>query len=117
MPPRPVAAFRLRVRLGETIAVGPGKIDLLEAIEAAGSLTAAARALGMSYRRAWLLLEELNTSMRMPAVATASGGRNGGGSVLTASGRELLALYRRIEETARSATAADLDRLIRLVAR
>lgn len=106
-----VATFRLRVRVGETIAIGPGKIDLLEAIDAAGSLTAAARAIGMSYRRAWMLLDELNRSMREVAVDTAVGGRNGGGSVLTASGRELLELYRRIERTAQRTNAADLHRL------
>lgn len=115
MAPRPVSAFRLRVRVGETIAVGPGKIDLLEAIDAAGSLTSAARALGMSYRRAWMLLEELNASLRTAAVETAAGGRSGGGSVLTASGRELLELYRRIERTAEAASAPDLDLLRRLV--
>jgi molybdate transport system regulatory protein len=106
-----VAHFRLRVRVGETIAVGPGKIDLLEAIAATGSLTAAARALGMSYRRAWILLDELNRCMADGAVESVVGGRNGGGSVLTANGRELLELYRRIESTAERATAPDLDRL------
>lgn len=111
-----VARFRLRLMRGRTIAVGPGKVDLLEAIDAAGSLTAAARALGMSYRRAWLLVEELNKSMREPAVDTAAGGRHGGGSVLTPSGRELLELYRRIEATAERAAAADLARLKTLLA-
>jgi molybdate transport system regulatory protein len=114
--PDPVASFRLRVRVGEAIAVGPGKIDLLEAIDATGSLTTAARAIGMSYRRAWMLLDELNRSMREPAVETAAGGRSGGGSVLTASGRELLELYRRIDRTAQAANATDLDRLKRLLA-
>lgn len=112
----PVARFRLRVRVGDVVAVGPGKIDLLEAIDATGSLTAAARAIGMSYRRAWLLLEELNRSLRTAAVATAAGGRNGGGSVLTPAGRELLELYRRIEATAQVAAAADIARLRALLA-
>lgn len=114
--PDPVVAFRLRVRVGDAIAVGPGKIDLLEAIDAAGSLTAGARAIGMSYRRAWLLLDELNRSLKVPAVATAAGGRSGGGSVLTETGRELLELYRRVERTAAIANADDLDRLRRLLA-
>lgn len=114
--PDAVASFRLRVRVGDTIAVGPGKIELLEAIAATGSLTTAARAIGMSYRRAWMLLDELNRSMREVAVQTAAGGRHGGGSVLTESGRELLELYRRIESTARRANAADLARLERLLA-
>ena len=111
-----MAAFRLRIRVGEAVAVGPGKIDLLEAIDAAGSLTAAARAIGMSYRRGWMLLDELNRSMREPAVESLVGGRSGGGSVLTASGRELLELYRRIERTAQQTTATDLDRLKSLLA-
>ena len=106
-----VAHFRLRVRIGERIAVGPGKVDLLEAIDATGSLTAAARALGMSYRRAWLLLDDLNRSLPEGAVESAVGGLNGGGSVLTASGRELVELYRRIETTAARETAPDMERL------
>ena len=114
--PDPVARFRLRVRVGDVVAIGPGKIDLLEAIEATGSLTAAAGAIGMSYRRAWLLLEELNRSLRTAAVTTAAGGRSGGGSVLTPAGRELLSLYRRIESTAQRAAAADLERLTALLA-
>lgn len=104
------------MRVGDVVAIGPGKIDLLEAIEATGSLTAAAGAIGMSYRRAWWLLEELNRSLRTAAVATAAGGRSGGGSVLTPAGRELLALYRRIESTAQGAAAADLERLKALLA-
>lgn len=114
--PDAVATFRLRVRVADAIAVGPGKIDLLEAIDATGSLTTAARAIGMSYRRAWMLLDELNRSMREMAVETAAGGRSGGGSVLTRSGRELVELYRRIERTAQQANATDLDRLKRLLA-
>lgn len=91
--------------------MGPGKIDLLEAIDATGSLTAGARALGMSYRRAWILLDELNRCLPDGAVESAIGGLNGGGSVLTASGRELLELYRRIESTAARETAPDVKRL------
>src|SRR4051812_6062107 len=71
MPPRPLPPeirFRIRIRKGETIALGPGKIDLLEAIERAASLTAAAKDLGMSYRRAWLLLDTMNRSFREPVV-------------------------------------------------
>ncbi len=113
----PALKFRIRVVDGETIAVGPGKIDLLEAIALTGSITAAARHLDMSYRRAWLLLDELNRSLRAPAVESAKGGTAGGGSVLTEVGRELITLYRRIEETARSSNARDIQRLMTLVAR
>lgn len=102
---------------GEAIAVGPGKIALLEAIDAAGSLTAAAKDLGMSYRRAWLLLDELNRSLRRPAVDSAKGGEHGGGSVLTEQGRALLAVYRRIEATATSACQDDIRRMLAMMAR
>jgi len=60
--------FRIRVLRGDAIAIGPGKVALLEAVDATGSITAAAKALGMSYRRAWMLVDELNSSLRTPAV-------------------------------------------------
>lgn len=112
----PVARFRLRVTAGEVIAVGPGKISLLEAIAHTGSLTAAAKSLDMSYRRAWLLLDELNRALKQPAVDSAKGGQHGGGSALTDVGRELVVLYRRIEDRAAKATAADMKRLLGLIA-
>lgn len=115
--PRPAFRFRIRVTVGEAIAVGPGKMDLLEAIEKAGSLTSAAKDLGMSYRRAWLLLDELNRSLRKPAVASAKGGEHGGGSVLTEQGRALLEVYRRIESTATAACRDDIRRLLAMMAR
>lgn len=111
------ARFRLRVTVGDAIAIGPGKIALVEAIERTGSITAAARSLGMSYRRAWLLLDALNRSLATPAVTTAQGGPHGGGSVLTDTGRELIALYRRIEADAARTCAADLARIVGLLAR
>lgn len=111
----PVARFRVRITAGDVIAIGPGKIDLLEAIGETGSITAAAKHLGMSYRRAWLLLNELNRALRRPAVDSAKGGLHGGGSEITEAGRELLALYRRIEDTAALACAADLARLVAMV--
>jgi molybdate transport system regulatory protein len=114
---KPVARFRIRVTAGDVIAVGPGKIDLLEAIGETGSITAAAKSLDMSYRRAWLLLDELNTSLRKPAVDSAKGGLHGGGSEITETGRQLIALYRRVEETAARSCQADLTRLLALVAR
>ena len=78
--------FRLRIRRGDDIAVGPGKIDLLEAIDAAGSITAAARSLGMSYRRAWLLVDTMNRCFRTPVVDAEAGGKRGGGARLTRLG-------------------------------
>jgi molybdate transport system regulatory protein len=113
---KPVARFRLRVTVGEVIAIGPGKIQLLEAIRETGSITAAAKSLGMSYRRAWLLLDELNHALRKPAVDSAKGGVQGGGSALTPVGQQLIDTYRRIEDTAASACAADIKRLLGLVA-
>lgn len=113
----PQLRLRMRVMAGDVIAIGPGKVALLEAIAVTGSLTGAAKHLGMSYRRAWVLLDELNRSLRTPAVASAKGGEGGGGSELTDCGRELVALYRLIEDGARLACAADIRRLLGLVAR
>ena len=112
--PRPVARFRLRVTAGEAIFVGPGKVALLEAIRDTRSITAAAKSLGMSYRRAWLLVDELNRSLASVAVESAIGGERGGGSELTALGCELIDVYRRIEATAARACAKDLGRLLEL---
>lgn len=114
---KPVFRFRPRITDGVSIAVGPGKIALLEAIGKTGSITAAAKSLEMSYRRAWVLLDELNRSLRLPAVDSAKGGHHGGGSALTERGRELIVLYRRIERTAESATRADIKRLMGMLAR
>ena len=102
---------RWRIQRGEEIALGPGKADLLEAIEQAGSISAAARDLGMSYRRAWLLVEAMNAMFREPLVATTSWRR--GGARLTEAGRAVLALYRRIERTSAEATHGDLTALLR----
>ena len=106
--------FRLRIRRGEDIAVGPGKIDLLEAIETSGSITAAARALGMSYRRAWLLVDTMNRCFRKPVVEAAPGGKRGGGAQLTVTGAEAVRRYRRIEKLATQASATELRRLLAL---
>lgn len=113
---KPLVRFRLRVTAGDLIAVGPGKISLLEAIGETGSLTAAAKSIGMSYRRAWLLLDGLNRSLKRPAVESAKGGQHGGGSELTEVGRELITLYRRIETTAARACAVDIKQVLGLLA-
>jgi molybdate transport system regulatory protein len=112
---RPVARFRLRVTAGEVIFVGPGKVALLEAIRDTRSITAAAKSMGMSYRRAWILVDELNRSLARAAVATAIGGEHGGGSTLTELGDELVDVYRRIEITATRACAGEIGRLLALV--
>ena len=114
---KPVLRFRMRITDGESIAVGPGKIALLEAIESTGSITSAAKTLQMSYRRAWLLVHELDQSMRTPVVETSPGGQRGGGSVLTEAGRQLIFLYRRIEDNATLACRGDIEQLMKMLAR
>ena len=114
---KPVARFRLRISAGETVAIGPGKVALLEAIGDTGSLTAAAKQLDMSYRRAWLLLDDLNRSLKKPAVESAIGGAHGGGSQLTETGRALVAHYRGVEATAGKACAPEIRKLLSLLAR
>jgi molybdate transport system regulatory protein len=116
-PAKPLVKLRIRVTKGDVIAVGPGKVALLEAIDSTGSISAAAKHLGMSYRRAWLLLDEMNTALKHPAVDSATGGQHGGGSVVTAAGHELIALYRRIETTAARACEDDLRALLSKMAR
>jgi molybdate transport system regulatory protein len=105
------ARLTLRVDLGEDRAIGPGKIRLLEAIRDAGSITKAGIALGMSYRRAWLLVDDMNNCFREPVVAAQAGGSHGGGAALTPFGTRLIDQYRAIEAAAHAATAARLNEL------
>jgi len=105
--PSNVTGVSLRLDL-PTGRVGPGKIALLEAIARQGSISAAGRALGMSYRRAWVLVDGLNAVLGMPAVETATGGPGGGGAALTAAGQALIDDYRAIERAAGDAAAARL---------
>jgi molybdate transport system regulatory protein len=118
MPPQrpaPEIRFRIRINKGKTIAIGPGKIDLLEAIDEARSLTAAAKTLGMSYRRAWLLLDTMNRCFREPVVQTSAGGAHGGGTRVTPLGREVIDRYRRAEAAAARAGGKDLEALAALL--
>jgi molybdate transport system regulatory protein len=112
----PVVRFRLRITAGKRIAIGPGKITLLEAIRETGSLTAAAKRLQMSYRRAWLLVDELDRSLETPAVESAQGGEHGGGNRLTPVGERLIQIYRRIESKATLSNALDIKRLLTMLA-
>lgn len=105
----PASGPRLRVLLGASIAIGPGKADLLDAIGRSGSISAAARTLGMSYRRAWLLVEASNAAFVEPLVSTATGGSGGGGAQLTDFGRIVLDRYRRMEYRATAAIAREFD--------
>jgi molybdate transport system regulatory protein len=114
--PRPLHC-RLRITGGENFALGPGKIALLEAIDQAGSISSGARALGMSYRRAWLLVDEMNRAFRAPVLGTATGGAQGGGAQLTELGREVIRRYRDLEQITAQAGKAELSALARLVGR
>jgi molybdate transport system regulatory protein len=89
--------LNIRIDLACGLRVGPGKIAVLEEIARSGSISAAGRALRMSYRRTWELVEDLNTGLGTPVVQTAAGGSGGGGTVLTAAGKALIERYRAIE--------------------
>ncbi|HYV17982.1 MAG TPA: LysR family transcriptional regulator [Verrucomicrobiae bacterium] len=104
-------APRWRALRGGRVALGPGKADLLEAIAASGSISAAARSLGMSYRRAWVLVATMNGCFVRPLVATTS--RRSAGAALTPDGRAVLDLYRRIEAKSLAAARADIAALRR----
>ena len=106
-------AVRFRVDLGREEAIGPGKIALLEQIERSGSLSQAARELGMSYRRAWQLLDSLNHCFRERVAVTAKGGRRGGGATLTAFGRELIRIYREFDAEIQARAARHFRPLLR----
>jgi len=107
---------RLRLVLKPDFALGPGKIDLLQGIQDTGSIAAAGRRMGMSYRRAWLLIEELNRSFKTPLVAASKGGAAGGGAVLTATGKQVLQRYRRMEKLTAKAIGKEWAVLRRLAA-
>lgn len=108
--------LKLRIMLCATAGLGPGKVALLEAVGRCGSITAAAKDQGMSYRRAWLLLDELNRALAEPVVASSFGGVGGGGARLTPTGLAIIDLYRRIEAKARAAMADELAALAALLA-
>ncbi len=112
---RPEVRFRMRIRTGDTVAIGPGKVALLAAVQEHGSISAAARSLGMSYRRAWMLIDELNRSLKSPATESAQGGEHGGGCTLTSTGENIVRLYREVEEKANKACAAQITALTKLI--
>ena len=100
----------LRVLGKSAAAMGPGKAELVERIGETGSISAAARKMGMSYRRAWQLVESLNATFREPVVETATGGARGGGARVTAFGARVVAQFRAMEGKASRAIAVDLRR-------
>ena len=104
----------IRIDLPSGDRIGPGKILLLEAIRDTGSISAAARHLDMSYRRAWLLVDQINAAFGEPAVSAATGGRHGGGAQLTPAGETVIALYRAIERKVHQSAAVEVRSLERL---
>jgi molybdate transport system regulatory protein len=105
----------IRIDLASGGRIGPGKIALLEAIRSTGSISAAARTIGMSYRRAWLLVEEINDTLREPAVKAETGGVRGGGAVVTPAGERMVGLYRAIEDQARAAAGGEFKAISKLI--
>lgn len=108
---------KVRLLLGPAARMGHGKAALLEAIARSGSISAAAREMRMSYKRAWDLVDELNASFRGPLVETAAGGSGGGGARLTPLAQEVLARYRGLERRVQRAAAADLAALAAMARR
>jgi molybdate transport system regulatory protein len=94
--------LKLQIACGDAVAMGPGKADLLEAIAAEGSISRAAAAMGMSYRRAWLLVDEMNRCFDPPLVETLRGGGTERGARVTETGEAVLAAYRELEREAES---------------
>jgi molybdate transport system regulatory protein len=94
--------------LRSVIAIGPGKADLVDAIDKTGSISAAARQMGMSYRRAWMLVDDMNRCFIRPIVETSTGGKGGGGAQVTDFGRDIMRRYRAMEAKATAAVAQNL---------
>ena len=116
MSRRPQAAApQLRVLLGSATAMGPGKAALIDAIARTGSISAAARDMGMSYRRAWDLVETMNQCFRHALVETATGGRGGGGAQVTDFGREVVRRYRVMEGKAARSVSAEMSALEKMM--
>jgi molybdate transport system regulatory protein len=110
-----VARVRIRIYLGDGHSVGPGKVQLLEAVRERGSISAAARSMGMAYRHGWELIDDMNRCFRSPVVTGVSGGRAGGGATLTPFGEEVVRRFRSMEQLGRAAMAEDLEALEREV--
>ena len=103
-----------RVRVNEILSIGPGKIKLLREVQAQRSISGAARAMGMPYKRAWSLLNTLNQGLGQPVVETFAGGSGGGGARLTPLGNALLERYSALEERVREGTERELAALLAL---
>ena len=99
---------QIRILFRKAIAMGPGKADLLRAIDETGSISAAARQMEMSYRRAWLLVDTMNQAFKSPVVVTLTGGKAGGGAVVTEFGKEVLRRYSAMEAKASASVAREM---------
>lgn len=104
---------RLRIVLDTDIAIGPGRADILQGIKDTGSIAAAGRRMGMSYKRAWTLVEAINQSFAAPLVQASKGGRRGGNTRLTELGEKVLSAYRRMEALTDSAIEPEMKKLRR----
>ena len=113
-PQRVCVVPRWRIYFGKDIAVGPGKVELLAHIQESGSLLDAAKAMDMSYMRAWLLVKTMNRCFKEPVVALKRGGKMGGGAALTDTGQRVLALYQQLEKDSLAAAKAAQRRIVRL---
>ena len=108
---------QLRISFKKSIAMGPGKADLLEAIDETGSISAAARKLGMSYRRAWLLVDTMNECFKAAVVETLTGGVQGGGAKVTDFGHDVVRRYRDMSRKAATSVAREMSEFAALMAR
>jgi molybdate transport system regulatory protein len=106
---------RFRILSGDLIALGPGKVDLLESIGSEGSISQAARARNLSYRRAWNMVDTMNQCFQEPLVVSVTGGKGGGGAELTSAGKKIIQLYREMEKKANAATLTEWEALQKLL--
>lgn len=110
-----ILLVRPRIYVNDNISIGPGKIDLLRAIDGFHSLTAAAKDVGIPYKRAWLLIDSLNKGIGKPVVTTSTGGNKGGGSILTPLGKGLLELYDQMESHLNEQSQSGLRKLEEII--
>ena len=106
---------RIRITAGKEIALGPGKIDLLEAIDGNGSISAGAREIGLSYRRAWQMVNTINNCFKSPLVEGTKGGKGGGGAQVTATGKKVIELYRSMENKANKSIKPEWNSIRKLL--
>jgi len=114
-PSRPNLKPQIRILFRKAIAMGPGKADLLRAIDQTGSISAAARQMEMSYRRAWLLVDTMNQAFKWPVVVTLTGGKAGGGAAVTEFGKEVLQRYSDMEKIATASVAREIRQFTQLM--